>query len=298
MTNDKELEIQMQFLEEATDYLNTLEGLLLKIDHSNRIDLDKINAALRAAHSIKGGAAMMGFKVLSNLAHRLEDSFKVLKTKSNSLLIDTHLQSLLLSEVDCLRQIVDLLAEGNHLDDQWLRSSCYPIFDELHANLGDPPPEDITTVLSRSDSQDLVPLLFETEVEEYLQRLESLLADANPPDLSAEITNMASELGGLGEMLQLTAFTQLCASIADHLQNSPDRIKEISQLALHNWRRSQTLVLTNQRQNLPKEINLNQQIPLSAISDISLNIGILSRMIYLRTRMTIIVTYLYQRILH
>jgi len=271
MTNDKELEIQMQFLEEATDYLNTLEGLLLKIDHSNRIDLDKINAALRAAHSIKGGAAMMGFKVLSNLAHRLEDSFKVLKTKSNSLLINTHLQGLLLSEVDCLRQIVDLLTEGNHLDDQWLKSSCYPIFDELHANLGDPPLEDITTVLSRSDSQDIVPLLFETEVEEYLQRLESLLADGAPPDLSAEITNMASELGGLGEMLQLTAFTQLCASITDHLQNSPDRLREIAQLALQSWRRSQTLILTNQRQNLPKEISLNQQLPLTSISDIFLN---------------------------
>ena len=53
MLQDKELEIQMQFLEEAIDYLNTLEGVLLEIDTSNRIDLDKINAALRAAHSIK-----------------------------------------------------------------------------------------------------------------------------------------------------------------------------------------------------------------------------------------------------
>jgi len=34
MKNGKELEIQMQFLEEATDYLNTLEGLLLEIDQS------------------------------------------------------------------------------------------------------------------------------------------------------------------------------------------------------------------------------------------------------------------------
>jgi chemosensory pili system protein ChpA (sensor histidine kinase/response regulator) len=77
MTKDKELEIQMQFLEEATDYLNTLEGILLEIDTSKRIELEHINAAMRAAHSIKGGAAMMGFRVLSDLAHKLEDAFKV-----------------------------------------------------------------------------------------------------------------------------------------------------------------------------------------------------------------------------
>lgn len=138
MRQDKELEIQMQFLEEATDYLNTLEGVLLEIDTSSRIDLDKINAALRAAHSIKGGAGMMGFRTLSDLAHRLEDSFKVLKTRKNSLSIDTQLQSLLLSGVDWLRQIVELLSEGNVIEEQWLATFCYPVFDDLHQRLGDP----------------------------------------------------------------------------------------------------------------------------------------------------------------
>ena len=95
---------------------------------SNRIDLEKINAALRAAHSIKGGAAMMGFQILSDLAHRLEDSFKVLKTRKSSLEFDTHLQSLLLSGVDWLRQIVQLLTEGNAIEEQWLGNFCYPNF--------------------------------------------------------------------------------------------------------------------------------------------------------------------------
>jgi len=212
MLNDKELEIQMQFLEEAIDYLNTLEGVLLEIDTSNRIDLDKINAALRAAHSIKGGAAMMGFKSLSDLSHRLEDSFKVLKTRKNSLEIDTQLQSLLLSGVDWLRQIVELLAQGNVVEEQWLATFCYPIFDELHERLGDPSPEDATTMLSPEDGQDVIPLLFETEVEECLQRLESALANSDQCNLQVEFAVMAAELGGLGEMLQLPAFSKLCES--------------------------------------------------------------------------------------
>ena len=257
MLQDKELEIQMQFLEEATDYLNILEGVLLEIDTSNRIDLDKINAALRAAHSIKGGAGMMGFRSLSDLSHRLEDSFKVLKTKKNSLEIDTQLQSLLLSGVDWLRQIVELLAEGNVVEDQWLVTFCYPIFDQLHDRLGDPSPEDASTMLSPEDGQDVIPLLFGTEVEECLQRLESILADSEQPGLHEEVVIMATELGGLGEMLQLAAFTKLCESVTQQLEIvSSSRIPEIAQLALQAWRRSQALILTNQLDNLPTEIDL------------------------------------------
>ncbi|MBW4677165.1 MAG: hybrid sensor histidine kinase/response regulator [Desmonostoc geniculatum HA4340-LM1] len=255
MLNDKELEIQMQFLEEAIDYLNTLEGVLLEIDTSNRIDLDKINAVLRAAHSIKGGAAMMGFRSLSDLSHRLEDSFKVLKTRKNSLEIDTQLQSLLLSGVDWLRQIVDLLAQGNLVEEQWLATFCYPIFDELHERLGDPTAEDATTMLSPEDGQDVIPLLFETEVEECLQRLESALANNHQSNLQEEFAVMAAELGGLGEMLQLSAFSKLCESVTQQLAAaSSDGIYEIAQLALQAWRRSQALVLTNQLDNLPTEI--------------------------------------------
>ncbi|BCL34316.1 hybrid sensor histidine kinase/response regulator [Nostoc sp. MS1] len=262
MSKDKELEIQMQFLEEATDYINTLEGVLLEIDTSHRIDLEKMNAALRAAHSIKGGAAMMGFRALSDLSHRLEDAFKVLKTRKNSLEIDTQLQSLLLSAVDWLRQIVELLGEGNAVEEDWLTTFCHPVFDELRDRLGEPSPEDAATMLSPEEGQDIVPLLFETEVEGCLQRLESVLADKDQPCLQEEVAIMAAELGGLGEMLQLTAFTQLCESIKYHIENANGNITEIAQLALQTWRRSQALVLTNQRDSLPTKLQFGEVVNL------------------------------------
>jgi two-component system, chemotaxis family, sensor histidine kinase and response regulator PixL len=259
MSQDKELEIQMQFLEEANDYLNTLEGVLLEINPSHRISPEKINAALRAAHSIKGGAGMMGFRSLSDLAHRLEDSFKVLKTRKNSLEIDTELQSLLLAAVDWLRQIVELLSEGSEVDEQWLGTFCYPVFDELHQRLGDPTPEDAATMLSQEDGQDIVPLLFETEVEGCLQRLEAVLADGEQPCLKEEVAIMAAELGGLGEMLQLSAFSQLCMSIATHMEAAePPHVEIVARSALEAWRRSQALVLTNQLESLPVELQIEE----------------------------------------
>ncbi len=72
---DKEREIRLQFLEEAQEYLNTIESGLLGISEKT-IGGDKIDEILRAAHSIKGGAAMMGFQTLSHQAHLMEDFLK------------------------------------------------------------------------------------------------------------------------------------------------------------------------------------------------------------------------------
>ena len=107
MSQQKELEIQMQFLEEATGYLNVLETVFLGINNTSTLDLHQINAALRAAHSIKGNADIIGFWEIGDLAHRLEESLKVVKSCYSYLELHTdleNLQGLLLSSVDCLRQ--------------------------------------------------------------------------------------------------------------------------------------------------------------------------------------------------
>lgn len=275
MSHYKEVEIQMQFLEEATDYLNTLEAILLEIESNNRIPPEKINTALRATHSIKGGAAMMGFRELSDLAHRLEDCFKVLKTHKNSLELDTELQSLLFEGVDWLRQIVELHFQGNAIDQEWLSTFCYPVFAQLHQRLGDPTWEDAATILSpEDDGQNIIPLLFETEVEGYLQQLETLLQcvyggsphsslsvqHQEQSQLKQKVANMAADLGGLGEMLQIKAFVQLCDSVIKYLETAchPSEIEQIARAALAAWRRSQALVLTNQLSCLPTELDLDR----------------------------------------
>ncbi len=269
MYENKELEIQKLFLEEATDYLNTLEDFLLAVKYTYSIEIEKINAALRAAHSIKGGAGIMGFKILSDLAHRLEDALKVLKTQNKSLEIDDHLQGLLLSSIDFLRQIVDFHSQGQSISQEWLQNNCYPVFESLHQTLGDPVPEDATTILSTEENtQDIIPLIFQTEVEESLQRLESLLASNEVSGLSEELAMMAAGLGGLGEMLQIEAFTQLCESVAYHLATTDNQevILEIATSALQAWRNSQALILTNQFNNLPTAIDCDVNITAAAES--------------------------------
>ena len=250
MSQDKELEIQLQFLEEAQEYLDTIESVLLDLA-GNQIGGQKMDAVLRAAHSVKGGAGMMGYQTLSGLAHRLEDSFKVLKVQRNSIEFDAELESLLLMAVDRLRQVLSLNRQQSDVDPQWLETQGYPVFEKLHERLGDPVEEDASSMLGPEEGTNVAALLFETEVEGCLNRLDSVLADPQAPCLEEELSIMAQELEGLGEMLQLPAFSSLCQSVIQHLEATPEQVKEIAQLALQSWRRSQALVLVGQLNSLP-----------------------------------------------
>lgn len=254
MSQDKELEIRRQFLDEAEDYLQTLEDVVLGLSHQ-RIDAQKINGALRAAHSIKGGAGMMGYQALTDLSHCLEDSFKVLKLQKQSLEVDSDLVQLLLKGIDCMRHVISCDRQGTLLQPDWLTGTAQSVFEQLHQRLGDPPDEDASSVLSADKGQDLLPLLFESEVEICLQRLEAALNDPEQSNLRDEVLLLAQELGGLGEMLQLEAFSQLCASVADYVAAvGSELVNQVSREALQAWRRSQALVLTYQLEALPRAI--------------------------------------------
>ena len=267
MSQDKEREIQLQFLEEAQEYLDTIESVLLGLAGSH-IDGQQMDAVLRAAHSVKGGAGMMGYQSLSQLAHRLEDSFKVLKAQRNSIVIDPELESLLLSAVDRLRQVLILNRKGTDVEEQWLVSVGTPVFDQLSSRLGDPVADDAATMLGAEDGTNVAALLFETEVEGCLNRLESVLADPKTPCLEEELSIMAQELGGLGEMLQLEAFTQLCESVIQHLEAAPDAVREIARAALTAWKRSQALVLVGQMNILPTQIDWSRgEMPVNISTD-------------------------------
>lgn len=256
--SNKEQEVKLQFLEEAQEYLNNIESGLLGLAANGRIETSRFDAILRAAHSIKGGAAMMGYHVLSQLAHRLEDFFKVIKA-GKTVTLDEQLESLLLSSLDGLRNCIRVYRQGTEtIEEIWLETSVNPIFNQLHELLGDPTPEDEANLLSEEAGEDIRVLLFESEVEGCLQRLESVLSSPEQPCLREEFLITTQELGGLGEMLEIAAFTNLCESIHQHLEAIEEKeVPAIAQLALQEWRRSQALVLIGQIESLPIELNLS-----------------------------------------
>ncbi|MDJ0600345.1 MAG: hybrid sensor histidine kinase/response regulator [Crocosphaera sp.] len=257
MTQDKEKEIRLQFLTEAQEYLNDLESGLLGLG-AHGIHRSQLDSLLRAAHSIKGGAAMMGFQTLSTLAHRLEDFFKVLKA-GGSHSLDERLEGLFLSSVDRLRQIAQWNRQGVDIDPTWLATQVNPLMDALYERLGDPQPEDGVNLLSEEAEEDMVSLMFESEVESCLQRLESVFNDPQQPCLREEFLIAAQELEGLGQMLELPAFSALCQSIIQEIETHSEDLPTVANLALQEWRRSQAMVMIGQREMMPSALNLSAQ---------------------------------------
>jgi two-component system chemotaxis sensor kinase CheA len=90
--NDKLIET---FLEEARELLDGLEGHLLQLER-NPTDLEAMNAAFRALHSIKGSASMFGFDAVGAFAHEVEtalDHYRTAKLPSTPELADVVLRS-------------------------------------------------------------------------------------------------------------------------------------------------------------------------------------------------------------
>ena len=123
------------FIEEAKEHLQTLEQGIL--DLGNLVnDTEKINEMFRAAHSIKGGAAMLGYSSIQKTAHRLEDAFKILK--EDPIQVDQKLESLFLKGYDLLHTLIDKLQEPLGLQAEEANAivkNGEPTFAELQVHL-------------------------------------------------------------------------------------------------------------------------------------------------------------------
>lgn len=103
------------FIEEAKEHLQTLEQGILQLATSSQ-DTEMVNEMFRAAHSVKGGAAMLGYSSIQKTAHRLEDSFKILK--ENNIPVDQKLESLFLGGYDCLQDLIERLESSAEFKDE------------------------------------------------------------------------------------------------------------------------------------------------------------------------------------
>ena len=90
-------ELQQIFLEEATEYLEKLNEDLLALDKvADTQQPDLVNRVLRGSHTIKGSAAMVQLRNISDLAHKMEDALQLVRDKNLKVpkaLIDVLFQS-------------------------------------------------------------------------------------------------------------------------------------------------------------------------------------------------------------
>jgi two-component system, chemotaxis family, sensor kinase CheA len=94
-------------------------------------DVETLQAIFRAAHTIKGNAASLGFPALARFAHGVEDVLDQLRTGATAL--TTPLATLLLRTVDVFRYLIDGAVAGTSED---LLPEHHELLDDLKIEAG------------------------------------------------------------------------------------------------------------------------------------------------------------------
>ncbi|MDZ8096361.1 MAG: response regulator [Nostoc sp. DedQUE05] len=186
MLPEQQQRILGYFIEEARDHLNTIEQGLLNLEGTLN-DPEMISEVFRAAHSIKGGAAMLGLTSIQHTSHRLEDCFKILK--DNPVQIDQKLESLFLGVSDTLKSLLEHLSGPYGLSEDaanTLMSETEPVFQWLYQHLELLVEQAKSGVASSSDATEL------TTSIENVSTLTGIFMRPDIPDLAEEDTHQES----------------------------------------------------------------------------------------------------------
>lgn len=103
------------FFEETEEYLQLLNDNMLRIEQ-NINDISSLEEMFRAAHTLKGMAATMGYKSMTDLTHRMESLLGLLK--SGESFEDNNIINLIFRCLDKLTEIVEDLR--NNKDDTYV----------------------------------------------------------------------------------------------------------------------------------------------------------------------------------
>ncbi|KRL02089.1 chemotaxis protein CheA [Liquorilactobacillus capillatus] len=102
------------FFEESDDNLQQLNDNVLELE-SEPDNMDLVNEIFRAAHTLKGMAATMGYDVMTKLTHKMENLFDFFK--SGKLKVNSDYISLIFRCLDRLSQLVEDLRDEKELSE-------------------------------------------------------------------------------------------------------------------------------------------------------------------------------------
>jgi len=124
------------FLVEAGDHIQNLNKGLLSLE-KNPSDTAMIDELFRAAHTLKGSAAMMGFQGVSDVSHKAEDMLG--QFRSGTLPICKETLNFLFDSVDAVKLMVDSVA-ANQPEDPLVVESIARAYKDVIEALQKPTP--------------------------------------------------------------------------------------------------------------------------------------------------------------
>lgn len=127
MSNSKRDDLVQIFVEEATELLTGMEADLVAL-HIDPTDSALVEKIFRAAHTIKGGAGIVGLEAIRQFTQIVEDLLN--RVRSRELAVEKELISILLRAVDELKHPI---SSPEHLADESLPTSLEEVAASLRA---------------------------------------------------------------------------------------------------------------------------------------------------------------------
>ncbi|MEB3359897.1 MAG: Hpt domain-containing protein, partial [Synechococcales bacterium] len=232
------------FVEEVPELLQALESGLLTLSQDR--STAKVHNLMRAAHSLKGGAASIGLQAIATLAHRLETIFRA--CYSDTFEIDANLEDQLLQAFDCLRLPLIEQIETGRFDAEATLAIAEPIFSRIEDYCGEALNQSESYIPSSADlGIDMVTSILEVDVDQGIKRLQTVVANPHSYEVAGELRAQVEVFAGFGEILNLPCFEEIAAIAKQALDQHPDRALEITQLTLIDFEASRQAILAGDR---------------------------------------------------
>jgi len=285
------------FIEEAADHLQTIERGLLNLQ-STIDDTEFANEIFRAAHSVKGGAAMLGLASIQTISHRLEDYFKILKDRP--IVVDDAVESNFLRVFDALQEQVGELqrtGDPSSLDEARIVAELDPVFADLKTQLAqlaresdsgasgqsakpadtavamaarsaadDTRSAPMTLPLSQpSEEQSALQLIFHTDVLARLREILQLFQQPETPATRQEICDICRVLAKVGTQFDLPQWRHLLDVTHEAVSLERNRFADLATVAIKELKQAQELVLAGREPEISVSDSLQALLPLDPV---------------------------------
>lgn len=289
MQPEQQQRIMGYFIEEAKDHLNTIEQGLLSLQNTME-DTEMVNEVFRAAHSVKGGAGMLGINSIHRTAHRLEDCLKVIQ--ESPVKVDSQLESLFLQVFDTLEALVEQLQAPFGLTDEianGIMSEAEPVFEQLNTHLEQlvrqfansnvataPAPQAATaydTVPIPANIQptpknvSVLPPTFKRDVLVQLREMLEVFKQQDLPEHRNVLQRHCQCLEDIGETVDLPGWGELLETSRMAIACPENSYRQLASLVIKEIKQAQELALAGRSVEIAPSAQLKALVPVSPVSE-------------------------------
>ncbi|MEO0644763.1 MAG: response regulator [Cyanobacteria bacterium J06650_10] len=265
MLPEQQQRIMGYFIEEAKDHLNTIEQGLLSLQTTIE-DAEKANELFRAAHSVKGGAAMLGLESIQTTAHRMEDYFKILK--ESPVQVDSTLETMFLKISDGLKDLLEQLEGPFGLTPekaQEIMSEVDPVFGQLEQHLNTLVAAGGDISLSNNNHRQNIEASlqnsFKQDVAALLRELLTTFKQADTSQSRQTLQDICIQLNTIGEQFELAEWCDLSETAKLASANLSNEYRVLAPVLIKAFKKSQDLVLAGRASEVAVSDTMQALLP-------------------------------------